>query len=459
MGVLLFGLALGGCGTDEPPIGVTGHVSAYFGGVAADEPQAALVGRDALSAGGTAADAVAAMAFALMVSRPDVAGLGGGGVCVYFDKATRKAEAIDFLPRAARTPPPPGRWIASTPGGPRGLFALHARYGRLRWEQIVLPAERMARFGTAMPRGLVRALEAERAKIDASPDLRTLLGGRSGKIPGEGELLRQLDLSSTLSSIRAAGPGPFYTALQAHHFVDGVRAAGGWLTIEDMRAYRPVWQETITVPFGNHVLHFAPSPAIGGRVAAAIWEALGKSGKFADAGPADRTRLVAAAADKAYGATLSRPTPEPLSASVLAIDRGGNGAACVLTMNHFFGSRRVASGTGVVPAAPAEGGAALGVAAVLMANHNVPQTFLAATGAGNGYAPLALSTVLLGALAADQKLDEAMATARPGLSGGAGRIPATVNIMFCPDGVVAAPAGCAARSDPRASGYAINAEQ
>jgi gamma-glutamyltranspeptidase/glutathione hydrolase len=255
------------------------------------------------------------------------------------------------------------------------------------------------------------------------------------------------------------GPGPFHTAVQARQFIDGVRAAGGWLTIEDMRAYRPVWRQTETEPFGNHVLHFAPSPAVGGRVAAALWRALGKSGRFADAAPADRTRLMAAAADSAYGATLSRPTAERSSAGLLAIDREGNAAACVLTMNRFFGSGRVVVGTGVVAVSPADGGATLAVAPVLMVNHNVPQAFMAATGAGTGFAPVALSTVMLGALSAELILDEAMAVVRPRNFGGVGVGPAVVNIMLCPEGIVRKPELCAVRSDPRGFGYAINAEQ
>lgn len=452
---VLLAALLGGCGSDGPPEGVVGHVAAYFGGVAADEPQAVLIGRDALSAGGTAADAAVAMAFAMMVTRPDVAGLGGGGVCVYFDKAKAKAEAIDFLPRASRTPPPPGRWIASTPGSPRGLFALHARYGRLRWAQSVLPAETMARFGTPMPRGLVRAIEADRSLFDAAPDLQALFSGKDGHVPAEGELLRQLDLSATLSNIRAVGPGPFYSAAKARQYVDGVLAAGGWMTLEDMRGFRPVWRDTIDVPLGNHVLHFAPSPAVGGRVAAAIWEALGKSGRFADAAPADRGRLIRAAMEDAFRATLSRPSAGLSSAGLLAIDREGNAASCVLTMNRPFGSGRAVPGTGVVAAIPAEGGATLAVAPVLMANHHVAQAYMAATGAGNGYGPVALSSVMLAALSAEQNLEDAMASVRPGPAG----VGAVVNFMLCPEGIVTTPESCAVRSDPRGFGYAINAEQ
>ncbi|MEE8334680.1 MAG: gamma-glutamyltransferase [Alphaproteobacteria bacterium] len=457
--VMALVLGLSGCADDGPPVGVVGHVSNYFGGVAADEPQATLIGRDVLSAGGTAADAAVAMAFAMMVTRPDVAGLGGGGVCMYFDKTANKAEALDFLPRAARTRPPSGRWIASVPGSPRGLFALHARYGQLRWEQTVLPAERMARFGTPMPRGLIRAIAASPGRVAASPGLKALLSDRNGKILAEGEALRQADLSGTLSNMRAVGPGPFHTAVQARQFIDSVRGAGGWLTIEDMRAYRPVWRKTITMPFGNHMLHFAPSPAVGGRVVAALWTALGESGGFADATPADRPRLIASAANKAYGATLSRPNADRASAGLLVIDREGNAAACVLTMNRFFGSGRLLTGNGVVAVSPADGGATLGVAPALMVNHNVPQAFMAATGAGDGSAPIALATVMLGAVSAGQNMDEAMAAVRPRPSGGEGRAAALVNIMLCPEGMLGKPDLCAVRSDPRGFGYAINAER
>ena len=96
-------LFLLGCGSDdEEGLGTVGYVEGFFGGVAADEPKAALVGREVLASGGSAADAVTAMYFAMSVTLPSQASLGGGGVCVAYDSENLEVRALDFLAR----PPP-----------------------------------------------------------------------------------------------------------------------------------------------------------------------------------------------------------------------------------------------------------------------------------------------------------------------------------------------------------------
>ena len=146
------------CGDTKLPLGVVGYVEGNFGGVVSDEPTAALIARDVLSAGGTAADAAVALYFTLSVTYPSAAGLGGGGVCIVHDGATTKVEAIDFTTgRPARRPLDGGPEFA-VPGSVRGMAALHARYGRLRWSQVVQPAERLARFGHPISRAFAREI-------------------------------------------------------------------------------------------------------------------------------------------------------------------------------------------------------------------------------------------------------------------------------------------------------------
>ena len=153
-------LLLGACDQREP--GVFAPVEGFAGVVTGDEPRAVLIGREVLGNGGTAVDAAVAMYFAMAVTLPSRVGLGGGGVCVLFQGQDRRGHAIEFLPRAA----PSGGMV---PSGMRAMAALHARYGALRWEQLLAPAESLARFGHAVSRSFERDLVAAVGMIAAAP--------------------------------------------------------------------------------------------------------------------------------------------------------------------------------------------------------------------------------------------------------------------------------------------------
>src|SRR4051812_24253113 len=114
---LLLALATLGCstvnsvsnalfGTGGPSQGQPGYVKGFLGEVVADEPRAALAGREGLSAGGNAAGAATAVAYALSVTLPSRAGIGGGGACLAYTANRRHAasgipEAILFVSPAA----------------------------------------------------------------------------------------------------------------------------------------------------------------------------------------------------------------------------------------------------------------------------------------------------------------------------------------------------------------------
>jgi gamma-glutamyltranspeptidase/glutathione hydrolase len=485
--LVLAALALWGCAESGPPVGAVGHIRAYFGGLSADEPRATVVGRDVLSAGGSAFDAAVAMYFAMSVAMPSAAGLGGGGVCTLYAAAENKAETLDFRTGAPAATPPAGRWSAAVPGNVRGMFALHARYGRLRWEQLVLPAERLARFGFATSRALAGQIAKASDRLKQVSDARRVFAGpQPGELIGEGATFRRFQLAAAIGRIRTVGPGDLYNGVLAKTFTDGVVAAGGHITLDDMRNYKPVWQPTIERTFADHKMHFAGG-VTGGQIGADIWAAMQESGGLGSDDVAGRMRQLYRAARAAYAGQKARADIDFGTAGFVVMDRGLNGIACEFTMNEAFGSGRTAGETDIliarVPSDPASVAAAL--SPVMIANHNNPRAIGALAGGGDASAPAAAVAAFGLAGPGAKPLIEALAGFRtaPGadsdvmlLERAAGRSVAgavaadglrvfpidslgRVNLMYCPQGVDQRPDLCNVHTDPRGNGYAINAEE
>jgi gamma-glutamyltranspeptidase/glutathione hydrolase len=458
---LALALFLVGCSSagNESNFGKLGYVEGFLGGVVADEPQAALIGRDMLSAGGSAVDAVVAMYFAAAVTLPSSASLGGGGVCLAFDSEKGEIRALDFLARPPRRVVPGADRPTAVPGNVRGFYALHARYGRLTWSQVLGPAESLARFGVRVSRAFARDLEQVEDALMVEPETRRVFAVKDGtRLVREGDFLRQPELAAVLSLIRVELPGKFYGGPLARKIAASAEEAGGSLDIEDLRDYKPVWRDTITLPLGDEVVHFAPPPATGGAVAAEMWAMLADDDRYEDASVEERHHLVAEAALRAYadrarwedgrGASavdlqtlVSDPhiedmmanyrpdthvAPEelglkvvagpenPSAATFVAVDREGSAAACSVTLNSLFGTGRVASGTGIVLASlPGQGGrGARSLGPMMIVNEHVNNFYFVAAASGGVVAPTAMVDVAARVLFGQQSLEEALAAKR-----------------------------------------------
>lgn len=462
-------LALAACGSGEPELarGSIGYVEGFFGAVVADEPRAALIGRDMLSSGGTAADAATAMYFTMAVTLPSRAGLGGGGMCVAFDRKSGRTDVLDFTADAPATIPTGSDRPTVIPGNPRGFFALQARHGALLWSQVVAPAENLARFGHPVSRTFARDLSAIGPALLADPGAREVFTSKAGQtVAGEGMPIVQFDLAGTLGMIRARGVGPFYTGPFANTFVGSVNAAGGSLTIEELRGFTPKWRDSVRVEVGDEVAHFAPPPASASSQAAIMLAMIiedggysaGLSGGFGRGSEGERAHLMAQTSLHAFadretwldargrgtmeaGAlvnenrieTLARsvkgerktdagqftPRPRnrhesPATTSFAAADASGNAVVCAVTMNASFGVGRIAAGSGVLlAAAPGTGGRGpVGLAPMLMVNENSNEFRLAAAANGGVAAPAALASVVARIVELEQSAAAAVAAPR-----------------------------------------------
>jgi len=454
--LLIAAIGLAACqDASKPKEGELGFVPGFLGGVAADEPRAAVVGREVLSAGGNAMDAAVAVFFAMTVTRPSIAGLASNGQCVLFGEKAKRVEALDFAA-------PPG-----VPGAPRGMYALHAKYGRLRWEQMVKPAEDMARFGFLVSRGFARDLATASAILADNPDLARLYAGPGGRMPLEGERASQLALAATLGLIRRA-PGDFYNGAFLQSYVAAARAVGSDVTVETMRGYAPQFKETIQVTQDLLISHFAPTP--GGAVAARMWTALAAEGQYRGAAAQTRPALLADTQAKAVVQAVSGLSELPLGAaqsgaSFVIADQDSNTVACAFTMGRMFGSAKVAGDSGIVLAVPPMGSDALAIAPMLTVNPRVNKMFFATAGSGGAAVPAAEVLVGLETMIAGKPLAAALATPRSHWIS-AGRIASEpqiplglLNAFHCPEGLVSPGAEkptsvCSVESDRRGFGLA-----
>ncbi len=388
---VLISVLVAGCGDKEQP-GVVGTVKGFMGGAAADEPRAAMVAADVLSAGGTAADAAAALYFTLAVTLPSTASIGGGGACVVFDGKLNRAQVLDFAPRA-----PAGGGPITIPAAARGIFALQAQFGKLRWEELMGPAENLARLGFPVSRALAADLLAATPILKADPELSRIYLHPDGTPYTEGQVLVQRDLSTVLSAIRTRGAGELYGGPIARQFVDGARLVGSKITVEDMRAAPFAWRPAVTARLDDIVLFFPSSPEAAGLLEAQMWNMAAPRWKRAPA--TERPHLFAQASLRAWfdrGRWLQpdlsvNPSPPEIvdearvkalmatyqpdrrtypagmqaqgepgpddaaQTSFVVVDRQGNAVSCSITSDGLFGAGRIAQGTGIILAAAPDG--------------------------------------------------------------------------------------------------------
>jgi gamma-glutamyltranspeptidase/glutathione hydrolase len=437
-------------GENESDRGNVGFVKGFLGGVVVDEPRASIVGREILSSGGSVADVAVGVALTLAVTQPSSASLGGGGVCVIYDNKTNSVETLDFLPGVPNKKKSDANSLTAIPGTIRGLAMLHSRYGRLKWSQLVAPAENLARFGNPVSRAFATDLRKLPLIAWKNPEFRRIFTqGKGGELIQEGDVFSQLDLSATLGRIRVRGAGDFYTGLLGRDFTKAVEQAGGKLSLDDLRNYMPLWRPTLQVPFTNDTtFHFPITSGPSGVLAAQMTKILIKYDNWEKLSSLDRIHLMAEISKSTnfYRAKwqlddgkLSVPAPSLVSEDVIkrlfssyqasrhtpidsgkktflppspgtgvsfvAVDREGSAISCGLTLNKLFGSGKVANGTGVLLSARSglKGAGPDSLAGVLLINsvHNI--FYFAASASGGPVSPSALVQVTASTLLEGEK--------------------------------------------------------
>ncbi len=439
-------------GGSAPAAGTPGHVAGFLGGAVADEPTAALAARNVLSAGGNAADAAVAAGLTLAVTLPSRAGLGGGGACLaYTAGSASPPQAVLFTPPAPATAAGADR-PAAVPMLARGLYLLHARFGRLSFQSLVSPAEQLARFGVPASRAFVRDLDVVAGPLAADPEAAGIFF-KNGRPLGEGEMLVQPALAGTLGQLRTAGVGDLYQGGLGRRLVAAMPQVGASLTMADLRAAVPQVAPALDMDLGGgDTASFLPPPADGGLAAAAAFRVL-----RTNPGAIDLARAAALGTATAWRqgggdpqALLASTTvpaaglpPLPASASFATLDRDGNAVICVTTMNNLFGTGRVAPGTGIVMAASPRWLPPALLSAGMVTNRNINAFRAMAAGTGQDGAPVAAALALAETLRTKQPMPVQVPE------------PGRASVIACGNYLPDASGSCGWVTDPRDAGLAV----
>lgn len=321
-------------------------------GVAAGHPATADVGVRVLRMGGSAADAAVAAVLAACVSETIFTGLGGGGFATYFEAATGEVSCLDFFcavpgldgdlqpgpmrpvrVRFGEVPLPYeiGGASVAVPGVPAGCGAIHARWGRLPWADVVAPAMELARNGVIIPAAhartlpmLVEAMLLDQGGIAYAPNGSLLPGGEKLYHPG---------LADALAELATHGPAAFYTGTLGQLMVKTVRADGGNLGPADLARYAvhelPVTEAEVAgmTVLGRHDLNQT------------IATLRGLPGDLASMPPPERAVCVAKALSGGARDGLGDTT------NVTVVDPEGN--ACVVTTTLGLGAGLWLPGFGI----------------------------------------------------------------------------------------------------------------
>ncbi len=406
--------------------GTPGHINGFLGATVADEPRAALAARDVLARGGTAADAAVALGFMLAVTYPSRAGLGGGGACIAYDPAEDSVaggvpEAVLYVAPAPSAGG--GDRPAAVPMVARGLFALHARYGKLPFESLLTPAEQAARFGVDASRAFVRDLAVVSGPLFADLSAAREFS-RNGVPLTEGQTMTQPELGSTIAQLRTLGVGDLYEGQLARRFVQASAAAGGPVTINDLRKSLPHVVPPLTTTYGRDQISVPPPPVPGG---AALIAALGAPG----GAPGGATPAASGG-------------PLPASTTFATLDRYGDVVVCAESMNNLFGTGRIAPTTGMLLAAsPASVPSPLLSVAVAW-NQHLHGFRAAVGGSGQEAAATAAASALAAVLRGAAATPETIVAAVPD--------PGRANVIACGRYLPDNDRSCAAATDPRGAG-------
>lgn len=392
-----------------PALDTIKPVAAKHGMVVAQETIAARIGADVLARGGNAVDAAVATGFAMAVTYPRAGNLGGGGFMMihltkgnqdialdYRETAPAAATRDMFLGPNGKPDPTKSRSSAlgiGVPGTVAGLALALEQYGsgKFTLRDLIQPSVALARDGFVIADDIADTLPGWHKRLAKWPSSRKIFSRPDGTSLVAGDRLIQSDLAATLEAIATQGPRGFYEGPVASKLANGIRAAGGIITTDDLKNYRAVVRQPVRGTYRGYDIVSMPLPSSGGTVLIETLNILeGYDLHKMGAGSVDTLHVMIEAMKRAYAdrarylgdpafvnaplheltakdyaarqrASITMGKASPAAALSVTppregsntthfsvVDRDGNAVSNTYTLNFSYGVGLVAEGTGVL---------------------------------------------------------------------------------------------------------------
>ena len=223
-----------------------------------------------LGRGGHAVDAAIAANAVLGLVEPFMNGIGGDLFAIVYESradrlhglnasgpapqglspAVLRAQGMDAMPIT-------GIHSVTVPGAVAGWAALHQRFGRLPFGELLAPARFYAERGFPVGAMVAERWGALEAAVSPEPAAAAAYLP-AGRAPEAGEVFRNPDLAHSLGLVAEYGPGAFYRGAIADAIVKLSRERGGTMTAADLTSFEPEWVTPVSTTYRGWTVYELP---------------------------------------------------------------------------------------------------------------------------------------------------------------------------------------------------------